>query len=109
MIYLFKVTGAARGTSSGLEHPTYLLNLRVSDLEVTRILHKICTIKYTSFNEKKLKNFQGGACTLPPSVPQTKNGTTHKCIRSENSGYASVHSVHCVRSSIALLFIIQKK
>ena len=72
MIYLFKVTGAARGTSSGLEHPTYLLNLRVSDLEVTRILHKICTIKYTSFNEKKnSENFTEGACTLPPSVPQT--------------------------------------
>jgi len=73
MIYLFKVTGAARGTSSGLEHPTYLLNLRVSDLEVTRILHKICTIKYTSFNEKKLKNFQGGSLYLTTfSTPNLK-------------------------------------
>ena len=60
MLYLFKVTSSASGTSSGLEHPTYLLSLRVSDLAVTCILHKICTIKYTSFNEKKLKNFQGG-------------------------------------------------
>ena len=56
--------------SSGLEHQTYLLNLRVSDLAFTRILHKICTIKYTSFNEKNSKIFREGACTLPPSVPQ---------------------------------------
>jgi len=108
MLYPFKVTGAARGTSSGLEHPTYLLNLRVSDLAVTRILHKICTIKYTSFNEKTQKFSGMGLVPYHREYPKPKNGTTHKCIRSENSGYASVHSVHCVRSSIALLFIIQK-
>jgi len=64
MLNLFKVTGAARGTFSGLERPTYLLNLRVSDLAFTCILHTIGNIKYTSFNEKKLKNFQGGSLYL---------------------------------------------
>ena len=99
MLNLFKVTGAARGaaagTSSRLEDPTYLLILRVSDLAVTRIMHKICTIKYTSFDEKKLKNFLGWACTSPSSVPKPNNGTKRKCTHSENSGYTSVHSVVC--------------
>jgi len=97
MLYLFKVTGAARGTSSGLERPTYLINLHVSALAVTCILHKMCTIKHTSFNEKKNQKFSGrGLVPYHLQYPKTKNGTMPKSIRSENSGYASVHSAHSV-------------
>ena len=94
MLYLFKVTSSASGTSSGLEHPTYLLSLRVSDLAVTCILHKICTIKYTSFNEKKTQKFSGRE--LVPyhlQYPKPTNGTTPKCTHCENSGYALVSTV----------------